>query len=263
MATSGCKKGVSVQTYRYNERLAIRLEYDRGEQRQSVFLNGELRSAFLCPVGCEATHTFRGHDAMSAERGSVSEWRVRFGVEQNSFRIRYEICRRNTDGDDTKWYWWDRNTEPEEWSRFPECDEEGQVQVCGECGTNLTCPECTGPEWGECAKCYTEMVCPECDPPQPREECAECGGPLHCEACDSGEREPKLVHDVARMQEELQAIEPSRLQAALVEAIGRQEDSETGWATVIEQVLNESGCDISTVRLPVVGDDGDDDDDAK
>lgn len=248
MAGSSKKKGTSVQSYRYNTRLAIRLEYDQGDERQSVFLNGELRSSFHCPVGFRAEHTFRGHDAISDERGHLGEWTVKFAVEQNTFRIRYELLRRNTGGDDTKWYWWDRNTD--DWTRFPELNEGGQADVeCESCGTTKKCPVCESPDTIECNMCSAELICPECNPP---DTCDECGASFTCE-CDRG---PRLVHDVSRMQEQLEQIGGERLRSAIVEIVGNQTDSAASWATLIEQVLNEAGCDISGVRLSLDDHDG-------
>ena len=243
MGASAPRKGITVQMYRCSERLAIRLEYDRAEQRQSVFLNSELRSAFYCPVGFEATHVFRGHDAVSAERGHMSEWRVRFAVEQNTFRIRHEICRRDADGNDTKWYWWDRNIEPDEWRKFPKYSEGKQVKVqCVSCGKTLLCPSCSPQE--TCPGCGADLVCPECSDAI---ECPSCGETFSCPNC-SDER-PQLAYAVVRMQEELRAVDAPKLQAVLIDVIGDQFNSVTSWTTIMEQVLNEAGCDVSGVRL--------------
>ena len=242
------RKGTSVQTYRFSRQLAIRLEYDHADQRQSVFLNGELRSSFHCPVGFLAEHMFRGHDAISEERGHFGEWRVKFAAEQNTYRIRYELLRRNTDGDDTKWYWWDRNVESGDFTCFPAYDKGDKIEVeCETCGYFLRCAGCNPEEFVRCEKCGEDLACPECDPPEDPNKCFECGGPLFCEVCE--EREPRLVHDVARMQEEIQQIDANRLQDVLVYAIGSQVDSSTSWATVMEQVLTEAGYDISAVCL--------------
>ena len=197
-ATAGRKrKGTSVQTYRYSRELAIQLEYDQADQRQSVFLNGELRSSFHCPVGFRAEHTFRGHDSLAEEKGHVSEWRIGFATDQSTYRIRYEILRRNTEGEDTKWYWWDRNLESDDLLCFPEFTQGDKIEVeCQLCGYELLCPSCDPEQHVSCQKCRADLVCPECDPPEEPYKCCECGEPLSCATCaTSDEREPNVAHD--------------------------------------------------------------------
>jgi len=179
MATKSRRKGISVQTYRHSSKLAIRLEYDHGAEQQSVFLNGELKSSFHCPVGFRAKHTFRGEDEISREEDYWGEWSIDFAVEQHTYRIRYELSRRNTGGEDTKWYWWDRNTEPEEWERFPVCDEDTQSEPqCDRCGSDLKCPACTP---SICSECGTEKTCLNCL----TAICPSCEVPLRCPSCST------------------------------------------------------------------------------
>ncbi|MDX2200847.1 MAG: hypothetical protein SF069_17965 [Phycisphaerae bacterium] len=256
MPANAKTKRTSVQTYRHSARLVIRLEYDQADERQSVFLNSELRSSFHCPAGFRAEHSFRGTDPVAEERGHESEWRIIFAVEEKTFRIRHDISRRNDSGEDLKWYWWDRNTEPDEWMRFPEFDDGEQIEVeCDSCGTTKQCPECEPPATVNCEKCSTELICPKCEPPAQSDICVECGGTRTCE-CNQEEM-PRLVHDVARMQEELEQIGAERLCSTIIEIVGNQADSSTSWATVIEQVLEEVGCDLSAVRLSLNGQDSD------
>lgn len=145
----------SVQVFRYSRNFAIRLEFDRIDERQCVFVNNELRSAFHCPAGFHVEHVFRGTDPMSEE--SFGEWKIKFAVEEPTFRIRYEMSRRNAGGSDTKWYWYDRNVEPDAWQKFPEFEDREPIAPEPDAHDNDQPLVCTCPVHG------LEMHCAECD----------------------------------------------------------------------------------------------------
>lgn len=246
MSTANPKKNTAVQVFRFSAKLAIRIEYDKAEQRQSVFVNGELRSSFYCPVGYQATHEFKGVDAIAMERGRLSIWRIRIAAESDTYRIRYEICRRDSDGSDTKWYLWDHNVKHDDWDAIPEYDsdedededEEVSQIACGTCGSNLACPKCN---------------------PQESRLCPGCGNYLAGLECNSRESPLRLIYDVARMQEALEDISPTDLHLRLIEYIGEQSDSSTTWADMIVQILVSAGHSAAAMRfMPAGSEDVDD-----
>ena len=126
MAGRSKKNRASVQTFRYSKGLAIRLEYDPVDQRQSVFLNNELRSSFNCAIGEIAEHIFRSHDEIAEKNYWESTvWRVQFAAEHETSRIRYRICCRDgkRDDDDAEWYWCDENASAKDWFYWLMCFE--------------------------------------------------------------------------------------------------------------------------------------------
>lgn len=215
-SSRGPKKQVSVQTYHWGNGLTVRLEYDQKEEKQSVFLNDHLVSSFLCPPGKMATHSFRSTDAKTEEGGYLGDYRIRFAVEAGTFQIRYEVLRKNAGGSDTAWYWIDRNMEPKEWCRFSAADDEHQ-------GT-----ECSEAEW--CEKCGTILLCPQCqqDDFRPKE---------------------LVAFDVVRELEQIEAIDSDVLKSLVIDQISKVENHNATWAALIERILDEAGCDTSSVRL--------------
>ena len=114
----GYRKGVSVQIYRFGKSHVIRLEYHLKEEQQCVFYSDELMSSFVIPPSQIGNHSFRIVEISEEGSNHILEYRVQFLAEPESNRIRYEIDRRFCYGDDTKWYWLDRNTEPGDWSNL-------------------------------------------------------------------------------------------------------------------------------------------------
>jgi len=125
MSMNRPKQGVSVQSFYVNQGLEVRLEYNHKEEKQSVFLNDRLMSSFKCPPGKLAYHTFRATDSMSASEVFFGAYRIIFAVEPETNQIRFQITRKNTGGEDTKWYLCDRNVEPNSgWNKFQAINED-------------------------------------------------------------------------------------------------------------------------------------------
>lgn len=243
----GPKRQVSIQTYHWGNGLTVRLEYDQKEEKQSVFLNDRLVSSFLCPPGKMATHSFRSTDAKTEEAGHLGDYRVQFAVEPGTFQIRYEISRKNAGGSDTAWYWYDRNVEPEEWSRFPAADNEHQRVECPDCGTKLICPECKS-DAPECPDCGEELTCTKCNPAN---KCDKCGIGLLCPQCQPEDFISKqlVAFDVVRQREELEAIDSDVLKSHLMDQISKFENHDAAWPALIARILDEAGCDTTSVCL--------------
>lgn len=263
MASASTKKPTSVQTYRHDPSLVIRLEYDQTTSWQSVFLNGELRSSMHCPAGRRIDHEFKGHDSLADRCGYLSFWRVNFAVEKGTFRIRYQITRRDGKGDNDKWCWWDRNTEGDDWNGFPYYWPDEKAPICTSCLEELTCTTCSPPESVKCASCGSSFECGVCNPPDPppppacskcnerlvcpecenatRHECEDCGATLTCEACHPCDEDPRPVYKLDRIRDTLVSMDADELKQSVINALRTQARASRAFGDVLDEIRSGLG----------------------
>lgn len=275
MPSHRVKKNVTVLTYHERHGLTVRLEYDHDQLKQNVYLNDQLMSSISRAPGAQGFHSFRARDGKSDETGYLGDYKVWFAVEKNSHQIRYHLQRGNAGGKDTTSYCLHSNIEVNQWERFPDRPPTGDEKPeCTECGTELACPACEPPESVSCKECDRDLSCTRCNKPTCEEcdselECPECdrkcdcGADLVCrEGCDSSAEDleiekPLIAYDAVRMQEELSSLDGDSLQSMLVEEVGRMGDEETPWPILIKRVLDEAGCDTSSIRVALEDASGD------
>lgn len=275
MPSKRSKKNVTVVTYHERYGLTVRLEYDYDQFKQNVYVNDQLMSSISRAPGTRGFHAFRTRDGKSDETGFLADYKIWFAVEKGSHQIRYHLQRGNAGGKDTTSYCLHSNIEVNQWERFPDRLPSGDEKPeCTECSTELTCLECDPPESVSCKDCGEDLSCSKCNKPTCNEceselecpECerkCECGADLVCaEGCDSdtGEfdgHEPLIAYDAVRMQEELSSMDGDSLQSLLVEEIGRMGDQEGPWPILVKRVLDEAGCDTSSIGMALEDASGD------
>jgi len=211
------KHGTSVQTFYWGKGLIVRLEYDRAEERQSVYLNNRLTSSFLCPPGKLGVHVFRASDPISETSGYFGDYRIRFVTDRDTLKILFEIARKNSGGEDTKWYWYDRNADPAFWSQFERMRDESNR------GESTQAEEDEPGDQDDDA--YEVFRCPP--------------------------------FDAERMCEELAGIDPELLQELLIQEVRNSDFGDWPYPLLLESVLEGAGCDIKSVFPTMVEKDDD------